>query len=163
MPWPGCSGTLTCSRPSLHPTGKRQPARSAAVIPGQGSGATVNLGCTAQPQGAHSTSMLQVCTERGASPPAAISSRRVWWDTSPTRPCSPSAAPARRQDATRALQSTRQAARALVLRWQSRVAHTCKGILPFTPLCVLPDFAPALTLVCSLDPTPAPEAPMAAA
>lgn len=159
MPWPGCSGTLTCSRPSLHPAGKRQPARSAAVIPGQGSGAMVNLGYTAQPQGAHSTGMPQVCTERGASPPAAISSRCLRWDTSPTWPCSPPAAPARRQDAARAL----QAAWVLVLRWQSRVAHTCEGILPFTPLCVLPDFAPALTLLCSLDPAPAPGAPMAAA
>lgn len=122
---------------------------------------------TAQPQGARSTSAT-VChryvAEKDASPsPAASSRRRVWWDTSPSRPCCPPAAPARCQDADRALQSTRQAVRALVLHWQSCVPYTCDGILPFTPLCVLPDFALALTLMCSLDPAPALGAPMAAA
>lgn len=60
------------------------------------------------------------------------------------------------------MQSTGQGAQALVLRWQSRVSGTCDGALPFTPLCVLPDFALALTSACSLDPTLAPGVPAAA-
>ena len=59
------------------------------------------------------------------------------------------------------MQNTGQAAQALVLRRQSRVSGTCDGALPFTPLCVLPDFALALTSACSLDPALAPGAPAA--
>lgn len=39
-----------------------------------------------------------------------------------------------------------------VLCRQSRVPGTHDGALPFTPLCVLPDFGLALTSACSLDP-----------
>lgn len=66
------------------------------------------------------------------------------------------------RDAAGAEQSARQAAQALMPHRLSRVLGTRDGALPFTPLCVPPDFALALMSACSLDPMLAARAPMAA-
>lgn len=83
--------------------------------------------------------------------PAACSRRLECWETSPYWSRSPPNC-TWCQDVAQLVQSTRQAAQALLPCQPSRVSGTCDRALPFTPLCVLTDFALDLMFLCSLDP-----------